>query len=395
MTEIFIQDTQNSAPSIFVAGIGGGGNNAVERMLASTDAERMVTYLSINTDSQVLGDCRSETIQIGKKLTGGYGAGANPEVGEAAARESEEEILSAFEGANMAILTCGLGGGTGTGAIPVIAKLCKDAGILTVAVVTLPFTFESRPRVGAAKLGLEKLKEEVDTLLVIPNDRLLKINEKQFYIEDAFSMADCVLKYTIEGITNIIFNKGTINLDFNDIKTTLKDKGLAHLGIGIAHDGASLTEAVRQAIESPLLDTDISNASNILLNTSGRINLIELNEAVTYIQELTGPDTNIIWGTVTDRERTPEDDCIVTLIATGVRSTSQLTPQNGNIINHINSNIGKNPFRNTATSPVKPAVNPTVNTYATNTSQASHIDKVTPREMIEIPEFLKRYLGKS
>ena len=392
MTEIFIQDPQSIAPSIYVAGIGGGGNNAVERMLSSSSDESKVTFLSINTDSQVLKDCRSETLQIGKKLTGGYGAGANPEVGEAAARESEEEIISAFEGANMAILTCGLGGGTGTGAIPVIAKLCKDAGILTVAVVTLPFTFESRPRVEAARLGLEKLKEEVDTLLVIPNDRLLKINEKQFYIEDAFSMADSVLKYTIDGLTNIIFNKGTINLDFNDIKTTLKDKGLAHLGIGVAHDGASLIEAVRQAIESPLLDTDISNASNILLNTSGRINLIELNEAVCYIQELTGPDTNIIWGTVTDRDHTPEGDCIVTLIATGVRSMSQSAPQGGNSLSQIINNIGKNSYRNTAVSNAKP----TVNTYGTTasqipgkqTSQISQTDKNSLRDTIEIPEFL-------
>ena len=394
MTEIFIQDPQSNAPSIYVAGIGGGGNNAVERMLSSSSDESKVTFLSINTDSQVLKDCRSETLQIGKKLTGGYGAGANPEVGEAAARESEEEIISAFEGANMAILTCGLGGGTGTGAIPVIAKLCKDAGILTVAVVTLPFTFESRPRVEAARLGLEKLKEEVDTLLVIPNDRLLKINEKQFYIEDAFSMADSVLKYTIDGLTNIIFNKGTINLDFNDIKTTLKDKGLAHLGIGVAHDGASLIEAVRQAIESPLLDTDISNASNILLNTSGRINLIELNEAVCYIQELTGPDTNIIWGTVTDRDHTPEGDCIVTLIATGVRSISQTTPQSGNSLSHIINNIGKNSYRNTAA----PTAKPTVNAYGTatsqisgkQTSQISQADKNSLRDTIEIPEFLMR-----
>lgn len=322
MTEIFIEDTQKIAPSIYVVGIGGGGNNAIERMMPTEEDSRNVHYFSINTDYHILADCKSETIQIGKKITGGFGAGADPCIGEAAAKENEDEIMEALSEAKMVILICGLGGGTGTGAIPVIAKLCKDAGILTIAVVTLPFTFEGRPRIEVAMAGLQKLRDQVDTLLIIPNDKLLQLNEKNLSVESAFSTADNILRYTIEGITNIIYHKGVVNVDFNDLKTTFTDKGIAHIGISVAHEGTPLIDAVRQAIESPLLDTDIKNATNVLLNTAGHINLLELNEAVSYVQEMTSPDTQIIWGTVSNPNLTNEDDCIVTLIATGVQSFS-------------------------------------------------------------------------
>ncbi|MBR4344009.1 MAG: cell division protein FtsZ [Lachnospiraceae bacterium] len=322
MTEIFIEDAQKIAPAIYVVGIGGGGNNAIERMMPYEEDNRNVHYFSINTDYHILADCRSETIQIGKKITGGFGAGADPCIGEAAAKESEDNIMEALSEARMVILTCGLGGGTGTGAIPVIAKLCKDAGILTIAVVTLPFTFEGRPRSDVAMAGLQKLKEQVDTLLIIPNDKLLQLNEKNISVENAFSTADNILRYTIEGITNIIYHKGVVNVDFNDLKTTFTDKGIAHIGISVAHEGTPLIDAVRQAIESPLLDTNIKNATNVLLNTGGHVNLLELNEAVNYVQEMTSPDTQIIWGTVSNPDLTNEDDCIITLIATGVQSLS-------------------------------------------------------------------------
>lgn len=315
MIEIKKQELDNM-PKIAIVGIGGGGCNAISRMAESNFSH--VTYIAVNTDLQSLEDaCATVHLQIGQKLTGGFGAGADPSIGESSAKESEEEIEAILKDFNMVILTCGLGGGTGTGAIPVIAGICRSLQILTVAVVTLPFSFENTPRMVCAKHGLENLRQTVDTLLVIPNDKLLEITEKTFYLEDAFEMADTILKYTIEGITNIIFNRGVVNLDFNDLKTTLKDKGNGHLGIGTVPSGTSILEAVKQAIHSPLLDTSISGASNIILNSSGRINLLELNEAIAYVRELAGESVNIIWGTVNNSKQ-EENEVVITLIATGM-----------------------------------------------------------------------------
>ncbi len=324
MIEITSPTSKRKMPNIFVVGIGGGGNNAVDRMIES--GFENVSFISVNTDYDVLSDCKAEiTLQIGAKTTGGFGAGTDPLVGEAAARESEDDIRSALSEANMVILTCGLGGGTGTGAIPVIAGICKDMGILTLAVVTLPFSFEGTPRAQVAQRGLDVLKSQVDTLLVIPNDKLLHVTDKQFLLDDAFLMADNVLKYTIEGITNIIFNRGVINLDFNDLNKLFRNKGLAHLGIGMVREGGSIIEAVKQAIESQLLETTIQGATTILLNTSGRINLNELNEAVSYVRDLAGQGTDIIWGTVTDKSKADENNVVVTLIATGLPEDSHET----------------------------------------------------------------------
>lgn len=312
-------DSKVAGPKILVIGVGGGGNNALDRMIESnlTGAE----YIAINTDAQVLNSCKSETrIQIGRKLTKGYGAGADPQIGEVAAQENEEEIRSAIEGADMCIITCGMGGGTGTGATPVVAKICKDAGVLTLGVVTIPFSFENTPRITAAKNGVEKLKQNVDTLLVIPNDKLIGLAEKPLLLEDAFEIADSVLKYTIEGITNIVRNKGLVNLDFNDLRTTLMDKGEGHLGIGTVDAECSVLEAVKQAVNSPLLETSIEGAQNLLINTSGRVNVIALNEAICYVRELAGNKVNIIWGTVT-QENYDESKIVVTLIATGMSKT--------------------------------------------------------------------------
>ena len=308
-------DNSNS-PKILVIGVGGGGNNAIDRMIDSYLLG--VNYVAVNTDEQVLDACKAEVkIQIGKKLTKGYGAGADPEIGEAAAIENEEEIKSTIEGANMCIITCGMGGGTGTGAAPVIARYCKEAEILTVGVVTTPFSFENTPRITAAKNGVEKMKENVDTLLVIPNDKLIRLSDKPLLLDDAFEIADSVLKYTIEGITNIVRNKGVVNLDFNDLKTTLTNKGIGHLGIGTVDVDCSVLEAVKQAVNSPLLDTSIEGAENLLINTSGKVNILSLNEAISYVRELAGSKVNIIWGTVT-QEDYDEEKIVVTLIATGM-----------------------------------------------------------------------------
>ena len=321
---IELKTNTNVLPKIIVIGIGGGGNNAVNRMIDSGLSN--VSYACINTDLHVLQDCRCEYIlQIGKALTNGNGAGADPAIGEASARESEEDIIALVKDFDMAILTCGMGGGTGTGAIPLVAKICKELGLLTIAIVTTPFTFESQPRTIAAMNGLEQLKQSIDTLIVIPNDKLLKLTDKKLYLEDAFDMADTVLRYAIDGITHIIYNKGTINLDFNDIRTTLQNKGVCHLGIGTVEEDASILDAVNQAINSPLLETSINGATNILINTSGHIDLLGLNEAISYVRELAGPDSQIIWGTVTDTATTG-NKIIVTLIATGMNERKTAVP---------------------------------------------------------------------
>jgi len=327
MKEIIEKREQKNSPKILVVGVGGGGNNALDRMISFNDF--LVTYIAVNTDMDVLNDSNAENkVSIGRKLTGGFGAGGNPEIGAASADESELELSALFEGSQMVILTGGMGGGTGSGAIPVIAKLCKSMNILTVAIVTKPFSFESRQRMQIAEQGIEKLRDAVDTLLVIPNDKLLTISEKGMFLEDAFNLADTVLKNTIDAITNIIFNSGTVNLDFNDLKSVLINKGEAHLGISITNENTNLLETVKNAINSPLLETSLVGASHILINTSGKIDLAELNNAISYVQEIAGNDTYIMWGTVTPKEKT-EEIC-VTIIATGLGTKNipkrELTP---------------------------------------------------------------------
>lgn len=365
----------NSMPIISVVGVGGGGNNAVDRMIDA--GLENVKFIAINTDYQVLEDSKASIkLQIGKKLTGGFGAGADPKVGAASAEESSDEIISTLSDSNMVILTCGLGGGTGTGAIPEIAKICRNQKILTIAVVTMPFTFEGLPKQQLAQEGLTGLRENVDMLLVIPNDKLLSISDRSFYLDDAFVMADNVLRYTIEGITNIIFGKGMINLDFNDLRTTLSDNGLGHLGIGrISKDGA-IMDAVRQAIDSPLLDTDITSAGHILLNTSGRINIMELNEAISYIRERTNPLVNILWGTVSNDDN--PDEIVVTIIATGLdeKCVDNVTP--------ISSSKPQNHPVPTGFRNVSIDIPPFISRQ-TEKSQ----------EITYIPEFLKKYAGES
>ena len=322
MLEIKINEAENAA-RILVIGVGGAGNNAVNRMVEENIMG--VEFIGINTDKQALQFCKAPTaMQIGEKLTKGLGAGAKPEIGEKAAEESQEEISQALKGADMVFVTCGMGGGTGTGAAPVIAQIAKDMGILTVGVVTKPFRFEARQRMNNALKGIENLKNAVDTLIVIPNDRLLEIVDRRTTMPDALKKADEVLLQAVQGITDLINVPGLINLDFADVQTVMTDKGIAHIGIGKAKGDEKALEAVKQAVSSPLLETTIEGASHVSINISGDISLIEANEAAGYVQELAGDDANIIFGAMYDENA--EDEVTITVIATGLDAHGANTP---------------------------------------------------------------------
>ena len=314
MLEIKINESDNAA-RIIVVGVGGAGNNAVNRMIDENIAG--VEFIGVNTDKQALQFCKAPTaMQIGEKLTKGLGAGARPDIGEKAAEESSEEISQALKGADMVFVTCGMGGGTGTGAAPVVAKIAKDMGILTVGVVTKPFRFEAKTRMSNALEGIENLKNSVDTLIVIPNDRLLEIVGRRPTMPDALQKADEVLQQAVQGITDLINVPGLINLDFADVQTVMIDKGIAHIGIGKAKGDDKAIEAVKQAVSSPLLETTIEGASHVIINISGDISLIEANEAASYVQELSGDEANIIFGAMYDENA--QDEATITVIATGL-----------------------------------------------------------------------------
>lgn len=314
MLEIRTSESDSSA-KIVVIGVGGGGNNAVNRMIE--EGIMGVDFVCINTDKQHLLNCKAPVcLQIGEKLTKGLGAGASPDVGEAAAEENKDEISDIIRGADMVFVTCGMGGGTGTGAAPIVAKLAKDMGILTVGIVTKPFTFEARTRMNNAVVGIEKLKDSVDTLIVIPNDKLLEIVDRRTSMPDALRKADEVLQQGVQGITDLINVPGLINLDFADVQTVMKDKGVAHIGIGMGSGDDKCVDAVKQAISSPLLETTIEGASHVIVNISGDVALVEAHEAVSYIEELTGENSNIIFGAMIDENVT--DEVKITVIATGL-----------------------------------------------------------------------------
>lgn len=301
---------------IKVVGVGGGGNNAVNRMIAA--GLRGVEFIAINTDKQALFLSKANTkIQIGDKITKGLGAGANPDIGEKAANESKDEIAQAVKGADMVFVTAGMGGGTGTGATPIVAQIAKEMGILTVGVVTKPFAFEGRKRMQYAERGIENLKDVVDTLVTIPNDRLLQISEKKTSIIEAFKTADDVLRQGVQGISDLIAVPGLINLDFADVKTIMYGTGLAHMGIGRASGESKAEEAAKQAIQSPLLETSIEGARGVLLNITGGndLGLFEVNMAAEMVQKAADPDANIIVGAVIDENL--KDEIIITVIATG------------------------------------------------------------------------------
>ncbi len=318
MLEIKTNDAE-SAAKIIVIGVGGAGNNAVNRMIDENITG--VEFIGINTDKQALQLCKApKLLQIGEKLTKGLGAGAKPEIGEKAAEESSEEIAAALKGADMVFVTCGMGGGTGTGAAPVVAKLAKDMGILTVGVVTKPFRFEAKARMLNAISGIEKIKDNVDTLIVIPNDKLLEIVDRRTTMPDALKKADEVLQQAVQGITDLINVPAVINLDFADVQTVMKDKGIAHIGIGTGKGDDKASEAVKMAVESPLLETTISGATHVIINVSGDITLADASDAASYVQELAGDDVNIIFGAMYDESQT--DSCRITVIATGLEDAT-------------------------------------------------------------------------
>ena len=330
-----IKPNENEAAAkILVIGVGGAGNNAVNRMVDENILG--VEFIGVNTDRQALQLCKApQLVQIGEKLTKGLGAGAKPEVGAKAAEESMDELTELIKGADMVFVTCGMGGGTGTGAAPVVAGIAKDLGCLTVGVVTKPFRFEARQRMNNAIQGIERLKQNVDTLIVIPNDKLLEIVDRRTSMPEALKKADEVLQQGVQGITDLINVPGLINLDFADISTVMKDKGIAHIG---------------------LLETTIEGATDIIINISGDIGLIEANEAAMYVEELAGESANIIFGAMYDD--TNPDSATITVIATGLEEEKKVeTPQKPGYAKKplYQTSVGSNTYKAPTGSPVPPS----------------------------------------
>ena len=385
MLEIKVNDAE-AAAHILVIGVGGAGNNAVNRMI--DEKIDGVEFIGVNTDRQALQFCKAEKhLQIGEKLTKGLGAGAKPEIGEQAAQESAEEISKSLDGADMVFVTCGMGGGTGTGAAPVVAKLAKDKGILTVGVVTKPFRFEAKTRMNNALAGIENLKKAVDTLIVIPNDKLLEIVDRRTTMPEALRKADEVLQQAVQGITDLINLPALINLDFADVQTVMTDKGIAHIGIGEARGDDKAMEAVQQAVSSPLLETTIKGATHVIINISGDISLMDANDAASYVQELTGEDANIIFGAMYDDS--VADYARITVIATGLTDNNlQNTPFGNRASNSV--------FGNTKTiSQSQPGgMNLNMPSFSLPTMNSTQFGTKAPtstvqKKDIQIPDFLK------
>ena len=391
MVEIMSIGAESSA-KIIVIGVGGAGNNAVNRMIDEKIGG--VEFVGVNTDKQALTLCKAPTlIQIGEKLTKGLGAGAQPEIGQKAAEESAEELTAAIEGADMVVVTCGMGGGTGTGAAPVVAKIAKDMGILTVGVVTKPFKFEAKTRMTNAVHGIENLKESVDTLIVIPNDKLLEIVDRRTTMPDALKKADEVLQQAVQGITDLINLPALINLDFADVSTVMKDKGLAHIGIGSAKGDDKAIEAVKIAVASPLLETTINGATHVIINISGDISLMDANDAASYVQDLAGDEANIIFGAKYDETMT--DEAVITVIATGLENAAQ-APASKIVPKMQYQNLG-GMTRQPGTAAPRPSMQTGYNPSMTQQSAPTFSGIQRPRQPessvqqmdIKIPDFLK------
>ena len=374
-----------SSAKIIVIGVGGAGNNAVNRMVEESIGG--VEFVGINTDKQALTLCKAPTVlQIGEKLTKGLGAGAKPEIGEKAAEESMEEIRQVMEGADMVFVTCGMGGGTGTGAAPVVAGIAKEMGILTVGVVTKPFRFEARTRMSNALAGIEKLEASVDTLIVIPNDKLLEIVDRRTTMPEALKKADEVLQQAVQGITDLINLPALINLDFADVKTVMVDKGVAHIGIGEAKGDDKALEAVQQAVASPLLETTINGASHVIINISGDISLMDANDAASYVQDLAGEDANIIFGAMYDD--TAVDTARITVIATGL---DDATAKMASVKEAPVKKKAEEKKADTATAaqPQAKQSAPTLNMPTFSIPAATPITSNVQKKDIQIPDFLK------
>ncbi len=345
--------------SIRVVGVGGGGGNAVNRMI--TGGVRGIDFVAINTDKQMLNySAATMKLQIGEKLTRGLGAGGKPEVGRNAAQESEDEIRKMLEGSNMVFITAGMGGGTGTGAAPIVAEIAKDMGILTVGVVTRPFNFEGRRRIDQANAGISELKEKVDALVVIPNERLKLVSDQKITFQNAFEVADNVLRQAVQSISELMTVPGLINLDFNDVATIMRNAGFAHMGMGRASGKDKAAEAARMAIESPLLETSISGARGVLLNITGSpdMGLEEVEQAASMVQEAAHADAHIIFGAAIDEGL--DDEIRITVVATG--------------------------FDNQPTGLAKPAAVAEDKPAEAQTAQAAP----APSNEIEVPEFVQK-----
>ncbi len=388
MLEIKTNDA-DAAAKIIVVGVGGAGNNAVNRMIdESIDG---VEFIGVNTDKQALQLCKApKLLQIGEKLTKGLGAGAKPEIGEKAAEESSEDVANALKGADMVFVTCGMGGGTGTGAAPVVAQIAKDMGILTVGVVTKPFRFEAKARMQNAINGIERIKENVDTLIVIPNDKLLEIVDRRTTMPEALKKADEVLQQAVQGITDLINVPAIINLDFADVQTVMKEKGIAHIGIGTGKGDDKAIEAVKMAVESPLLETTVTGASHVLVNVSGDITLSDSSDSASYVQELAGDDVNIIFGAMYDASKA--DTCTITVIATGLEDVSNVASRLGTGFTYKvpTSLKGSTPLVNkpfTATAPGQ-AVQPLK--PITGINKPADIRASVEEKSLKIPDFLQR-----
>jgi cell division protein FtsZ len=316
-----IESANESVVDIKVIGVGGGGNNVVNRMVASGTTG--VEFIAVNTDKQALKvSAASQVIQIGEKVTGGRGAGSNPEVGRKAAEESRSQLSKVLEGTNMVFVTAGMGGGTGTGGAPIVAEVAKEMGILTVGVVTKPFGFEGRRRMQQAEQGIAELKEKVDALVVIPNERLKLVSDQKITFANAFEIADDVLRQAVQAISDLISKTGVINLDFADVTAVMKDAGLAHMGVGHADGKDKAEQAAMMAISSPLLETSIKGARGVLVNVTGSadIGLDEVETCVSLVQQAAHPDANIIFGATFDESLS--DELRVTVIATGFDQVS-------------------------------------------------------------------------
>ena len=302
--------------SIKVIGVGGGGNNVVNRMVQS--GAKGVEFVAVNTDKQALSvSSATYKIQIGEKLTHGQGAGSNPEIGRKSAEENRAQIAKALENTDMVFITAGMGGGTGTGGAPIVADIAREAGVLTVGVVTKPFGFEGRRRMAQAEQGIEDLKDKVDSLVIIPNERLKHATDQKITFANAFAIADDVLRQAVQSISDLINDTGFINLDFADVTSVMKDAGYAHMGVGRAEGKNKAEEAAKMAISSPLLETSINGAKGVLVNVTGSmdIGLDEVEQAATLVQQAAHPDANIIFGATFDENM--EDEIRVTVIATG------------------------------------------------------------------------------
>ena len=386
---MFQFDTENTNPAqIKVIGVGGGGNNAVNRMI---EAEvKCVEFIAVNTDKQDLTlSAASQKIQIGEKITKGLGAGADPEIGRKAADESRDEIAQAIKGADMVFVTAGMGGGTGTGAAPIVAEVAKEMGVLTVGIVTKPFWFEGKVRQRNSDIGITNLMGAVDTLVVIPNDKLLEVAENRTPLTESFRMADDILRQGVQGISDLISRPGLISLDFADIKTIMKDTGFAHMGIGSASGETRAEEAAKKAIHSPLLETTIEGAKGVILNVTGGpdLGILEVKTAAELVEEAADKDANIIIGAIVDENL--GDEIQVTVIATGFKGNAPSGKEDNSFDSFLSRFANGNAAQAQAQGGATAA--PTANARPVEKVQSTGLfNKYNDDDGIDVPVFLRK-----